>query len=243
MSEVDVLAFSPHPDDAEIGCGGLLMMSAGQGLRTAIADLSEGEGSSRGSPEIRAREKMLAATRLQVSQRIGLGLPDTQIGTVPGHEAAIVECLRTTRPRLVLAPVAQDRHPDHAAASRLIDRAVFFAGLPSVGRGTPHRIQRLLHYTIHQPITPDLVFDVTDVWASYKQALAAYQSQFSGGGPRTPLSDGGFLEVLEARGRHYGAMVNVRFGEPYVSPVPLFVDSPRSLLRPPGAAWSYGSFR
>ena len=243
MSVVDVLAFSPHPDDAEIGCGGLLLLSTRQGLRTAIIDLTDGEASSRGTPQIRAREKTQAACRLQVGQRISLGLPDTRIGTEPAHDAVIVDCLRNTRPRLVLAPTAEDRHPDHSAASRLIDRALFLAGVPSVGTGRPHRIQRLLQYSIHQPVIPDLVFDVTAVWEARLHALTSYQSQFFGDGPSTALSDGGFLEVLEARARHYGAMINTHFGEPYLSPAPLFVDSPSSLLRPPETTWSYGSYR
>lgn len=240
---VDVLAFSPHPDDAEIGCAGLLLLAARQGLRTAIVDLSEGERSTRGTPELRRGEKELAAERLHVAKRIGLGLPDTEIDTAPAHQAAVIACLRATRPRLVLAPYPEDRHPDHAAASQLIDRAVFFAGVASVGTGQPHRVERLLHYAIHQPIIPSLVFDVSSVWPEHQHALAAYQSQFSGDGPPTPLSGGGFLEVLHARARHYGAMINAEFGEPYQSSTPLFVDSPLSLLRPAEAATTYGSFR
>ncbi len=242
---VDILAFSPHPDDAEIGCGGLLLLSARQGLRTAIVDLSEGEKSTRGAPQIRLREKALAAERLQVAERIGLGLPDTAIGTTPAHEAALVACLRALRPRLVLAPYHEDRHPDHVEASRLIGRAAFFAGVREVGTGAPHRIERLLHYCIHQPLAPSLVFDVTGVWADYKNGLAAYQSQFFGteDGASTALSDGGFLDALDARGRHYGAMINAGYGEPYMSPAPLFVDSPLSLLRPAGAKLAYGSYR
>jgi bacillithiol biosynthesis deacetylase BshB1 len=243
---VDVLAFSPHPDDAEIGCGGLLLLSARQGLTTAIVDLTEGEKATRGTPAIRLAEKALAAQRLGVTQRIGLGLPDTRLGTAADHEAAIVDCLRALRPRLVLAPGRGDRHPDHVEAARLIERAAFFAGVQKVGSGAPHRIERLLHYTIHQPVTPTLVVDVTAVWPDYRDVLAAYRSQFvsgSTGEAATALSDGGFLDVLEARGRHYGAMINVGYGEPYVSTAPLFVDSPANLLRPAGAPAAYGSFR
>ena len=242
---VDILAFSPHPDDAEIGCGGLLLLSARQGLKTGIVDLSEGERSTRGTPAIRLKEKAVAAERLHVAERIGLGLPDTEIGTAPAHEAALVACLRELRPRLVLAPYHQDRHPDHVEASRLIDRAAFFAGVREVGSGAPHRIERLLHYCVHQPVAPSLVFDVTDVWPDYRNGLAAYQSQFFGAddAASTALSGGGFLEALEARGRHCGAMVNARYGEPYMSPAPLRVDSPLSLLRPAGTKASYGSYR
>ncbi len=246
MSEpIDVLAFSPHPDDAEIGCAGLLLLAARQGLRTAIVDLSEGERASRGTPAIRNQEKALAAERLGLAARQGLGLPDTRIGGAPEHEAALVDCLRRLRPRLVLAPPREDRHPDHAATARLVERAAFFAKVGTVGSGAPHAIERLLHYAIHAPLLPSLVVDVTDVWPARRAVLEAYRSQFlpSGTDAATALSDGDFLELLEARARHYGAMIGARHGEPYLSPAPLAVATVASLLRPPGAAAAYSSYR
>ena len=61
--DIDILAFSPHPDDAELGCGGSLILSADSGLKVAVADLSAGEMSSRGTPEDRQSEKEQAADR------------------------------------------------------------------------------------------------------------------------------------------------------------------------------------
>jgi hypothetical protein len=86
---------------------------------------------------------------------------------------------------------------------------------------------------------------VTAIWADYRNVLAAYRSQFFGADDdrSTALSGGGFLDALEARGRHYGAMISARYGEPYMSPAPLYIDSVSSLLRPAGAKASYGSYR
>lgn len=245
---VDILAFSPHPDDAEIGCGGLLLLAARQGLTTAIVDLSEAEKSTRGTPDIRQCEKSDAAQRLGLACRLGLKLPDTQIGGSPDHEAEIVSCIRKLRPRLVLAPHMQDRHPDHEATASLVRRAAFFSGVEKVGSGEPHRIEQLLHYCIHQPFTPSLVFDVSAVWPEYENCLAAYQSQFYESGSvqdakSTDLSNGGFLRALEVRGRHYGAMINAEFGEPYFSASPLRFSDPTSLFRPRDSKRTYGSFQ
>lgn len=128
----------------------------------------------------------------------------------------------------------------------MIKRAVFFAGVGKFGTGKPHRVGRLLHYCIHQPFVPSLVVDVTSVWPAYREALAAYESQFlSSGGETgqasTALSDGRFLQVVEARSRHYGAMINAEHGEPYFSAAPLSIDSPAQLLPPGGATTSYSS--
>lgn len=224
------------------------MLAARQGLKTAIVDLSEGEKSTLGTPSIRQKEKAVAAERLRVTERLSLGLPDTQIGMSSAHEALVISCIRELRPRLVLAPYHEDRHPDHTEAARLIKRSVFFSGVGEVGGGQPHRVERLLHYCIHQPFTPSLVFDVTSVWPEYENGLAAYQSQFFASGANseaasTALADGHFLRSLEGRGRHYGAMINAEYGEPYFSPAPLSFESPSSLLRSSGAKVSYGSFR
>lgn len=234
---IDILALSPHPDDAEIGCAGLLLLAKRQGLGTAILDLTEGELATRGTPARRAAEKAQAAERLGLASRESLGLPDTAIGSAPAHVAALAAMLRRLRPRLLLVPWREDRHPDHTATARLAERAVFQAGLAKLGSGSPYRVGRLLHYPIHAPVVPDLVVDVTAVWAERKAVLEAYRSQFSaeGGGPPTPLSDGGFLELVEARARHYGATIGARYGEPYLSCGPLGVTGVESLLGGPAA--------
>ena len=243
---IDLLAFSPHPDDAEIGCGGLLLLAARQGLRTAIVDLSEGEKSTRGTPSVRHSEKTAAAALLGLATRNSLGFPDTRIGTDPDHEADVVSCLRDLQPRLVLAPHFDDRHPDHEASARLIKRAVFFSGVAKVGSGTPHRVERLLHYCIHKPFAPSLVFDVTAVWPEYTELIATYRSQFStpdeDDGAATPLSDGRFLHSLDVRGRHFGAMIHADYGEPYYSSAPLSFESPSALFRSGDSRTRYGSF-
>lgn len=167
------------------------------------------------------------------------------------HEAAVVACLRDYKPRLVLAPISNDRHPDHAASAELVKRAAFFAGVAKTGEGPPHRIERILHYAVHAPFIPSLVFDVSPVWRAYEEVIAAYRSQFfpaaaEGGaaddGGTTALSAGGFLKTLDARARHYGAMIGVDHGEAYHAASPLAVDSPASLLRPAGSRPAYGSF-
>jgi bacillithiol biosynthesis deacetylase BshB1 len=187
---LDILAFAPHPDDAELGCGGSLILAAGQGLRVAVADLSAGEKSSRGTPEERDREKQKAAELLGLSGRFCLGLPDTEIGLDPAQRTPLIHLIRELRPRLVLAPYWEDRHPDHAAAGHLIRQACFLAGVGRVGSGQPHRPEWLYFYMLHQPFEPSFVVDVSTVWERKMAALLAYPSQFQAGGdePMTALS-------------------------------------------------------
>ena len=225
MEPLEVLAFSAHPDDAEIGCGGALALAARRGLRVGVADLTDGERATRGTPARRATERGAATRTLQLSERIALGFPDGEVGRSREAVAVVVEVIRDTRPRTVLAPNGVDRHPDHEAAARLVRQACFEAGVRSIGGGALHRPAHQFSYMAHSPFDPSFVVDISEVWEQKKAAVACYRSQFSpdGGGPATALSGAGFLELLEVRARWFGAMIGGRHGEPYLcrGPVPL----------------------
>ena len=225
MEPLEVLAFSAHPDDAEIGCGGALALAARRGLRVGVVDLTDGERATRGSPNRRAAEKRRPTRTLRLSERIALGLPDGELGRSREAVALVVDVLRDSRPRTVLAPNDVDRHPDHEAAARLVRRGCFEAGVGSVGSGALHRPAHQFSYMAHSPFDPSFVVDISEVWEQKQAAVACYRSQFSpdGGGAATALSGGDFLELLEVRARWFGAMIGGRHGEPYLcrGPVPL----------------------
>jgi N-acetylglucosamine malate deacetylase 1 len=225
MSEpLDVLAVAAHPDDAEVGCGGALLLAADAGLRTGVVDLTAGEASTRGTPDARARERDDASALLGLAVRECLGLPDGGVGTDPGHRLALVDALRRLRPRLLLAPHVQDRHPDHAAAGRLATEAIFLARVARVGSGPTHAASRLYHYLMHHRPPPAFVVDISAVWERKRAVIEAYDSQFGAGpGPATEISGGGFLRTIEARAVSDGATVGAAFGEPYVHTGPLGV--------------------
>jgi N-acetylglucosamine malate deacetylase 1 len=214
---LDVLAFSPHPDDAEIGCGGALALAVKAGLRVGIADLTAAEKSTRGNPQLRQVEAAAAAEILGLTERFGLGLPDSEVGSGDGHRDIIIDTIRRTRPTVVWAPFGHDRHPDHAATARLVEDAVFLAGVAKVATGPPHRPARLYHYMIHHPFPPSFVSDISAVWEQKAAAIMAYESQFGSapGEPDTALSHPRFLRQVEARAIHYGAMIGVAHGEPF----------------------------
>jgi bacillithiol biosynthesis deacetylase BshB1 len=231
---VDVLSVAAHPDDAEVGTGGALLVCALRGLRVAVADLTRGERATRGTPERRKEESRRAGELLVLAEWRCLGLPDAGLGADPGHRDALVELVRELRPRILLAPDTEDRHPDHAAAGRLARDAAYLAGLRGVGRWEPHRPERVYHYAMHHPIEPTFVLDVSALWERRVAAIAAFESQFgsSGGDPATELSHGGFVELIAARARHYGAMIGVERGEPYTCLGPLRADALPGLERP-----------
>jgi bacillithiol biosynthesis deacetylase BshB1 len=235
-SELDVVAFAPHPDDAELFCAGTLLVAADRGLATAVVDLTEGELST--NP--RAPGEREAATELLgLATRVALGLPDGELRACAEQREAVVDVLRELRPRVVLAPYGDDRHPDHAGAARLVTGACFLAGVGRLGAGSPHCPERVYRYMLHQPFEPSLVVDVSAVWERRRALFGAFASQVTGAGSPTGLNDGGFLAVLEARAVLYGAQSGVEHGEPLHVDGPLLVQALPEWERAPASTGAY----
>ena len=129
MQPLDYLVIAPHPDDAELGAGGTILSLKAEGARVGILDLTDGEPTPHGSPEIRAKETAAATALLGIDWRGNLGLRNRFLTDDLPSRALLASKLRELRPRIVLAPYWQDAHPDHVAASSLVDAARFWAKL------------------------------------------------------------------------------------------------------------------
>ena len=221
-AELDVVAFAPHPDDAELFCAGTLLVAATRGLETAIVDMTEGELST--NPRA-AGEREAAGKLLGLAARVSLRLPDGELCGGREQRAVVVEALRELRPRVVLAPYGDDRHPDHAGAARLLTEACFLAGVGRLGVGTPHRPRRVYRYMLHKPFEPSLVVDVSAVWERRRALFGVFESQLIDAGLPTGLNDGGFLAMLEARAVSFGTQTGVTHGEPLHADGPLLVQA------------------
>ncbi len=215
---VNVLAFGAHPDDVELFCGGIIIRLGELGHSTAVVDLTRGEKASHGSPAERANETEAANVELGIAWRENMELPDTELATTTAQIAAIVAVLRRRRPELVLAPWLEDRHPDHAAASELVTRAVFFAGVRRFAPETGERFvpRQLLYYAMRHRMTPSFIIDTSSVAVRKARAIACYGSQITrraGDDAPTLISAPGAISAIEARDRYIGSMIGVSHGE------------------------------
>jgi N-acetylglucosamine malate deacetylase 1 len=235
VADFDVAGICAHPDDAELVMGGTLAAEAARGRRVAVVDLTRGEMGSRGTEETRAREALDSARILGVAHRESLGLPDARLAPTTEQKDVVVAALRRLRPRVVLLPHWEQRHPDHAAASRIVYEASFLAGLrayrPDLGAAfRPFKLAYTLPVTEAVEIVPTFVVDVTTHWETKMRAIRAFASQFTpSSGEKVSLPFDRFQHAVETAGRRAGQRIGVEYGEGFVTREPLQVDDLLSL--------------
>lgn len=214
---LDYLVIAPHPDDAEIGAGGAILLLKAQGARVGVLDLTDGEPTPHGSPEIRRAETEAATAILGLDWRGNLGLSNRTLTADLDARHRLAGMVRQLKPRCLFAPYWEDAHPDHVAASALVDAARFWAKLTKTDLpGEPHYPQRIFYYfSVHLRIhpRPSFVLDISPHLDAKMQALACYRSQFIEGRTTTPPTP---LDDLRDRARYWGWTIGVPYGEPFV---------------------------
>jgi bacillithiol biosynthesis deacetylase BshB1 len=225
---VDYLFFGAHPDDVELACGGTIAKLVKSGRSAGIVDLTRGEMGTRGTPAQRKREAASAAKILGASFRETLDLGDGALRTGREEELQIIEVVRRHRPSVIFVMIPDDRHPDHTRAGRIVTEASFYAGLSALKTGLPpHRPQAVAYYVLNYMYTPSFIVDTTKSWKTKMRSIAAYKSQFfnpNSKEPETFISKRTFIETIEARGRHWGALAGCEYGEAFVTKQPPKVD-------------------
>lgn len=223
-----ILAFGAHADDVEIGMGGTIAKLASEGKKIAICDLTDVDLSSNGTVELRKKEAEIAAAILGVTERTSLGLPDRGLYLQDKYIRKIASVIRQYQPQIIFAPYFEDRHPDHGNCARLVEEAVFSAGIRNYEtekKQTPHKAARVYFYMINGFHKPDFTVDISGFIDQKLSALRAYKSQFepTEQSYETPLVNG-YIETVESRERLFGKQVGVEYAEGFISKIPILLS-------------------
>lgn len=235
IDRYDLISIGAHPDDVEVGTGGVLIKMAARGFRTGIVYLTRGEMGTGGDPETRAREAQASAAIMRADLLETLDLGDTRLVDSPDNRTLVAGLLRKYRPRVVLAPWPhggygqRQSHADHLACGRIVMNARYYAGfgkLPVVGE--PYRVPGLFFYFLPHDESPSFVVDISDHFEDWIASLSAHRSQFL-----NPEKKNGrdYLWHLETMARWYGSLVGCRYGQAFKSGEPLRAENLFCLVR------------
>jgi N-acetylglucosamine malate deacetylase 1 len=237
LDPVDLLVVGAHPDDAEYGMGGTLLVHHRAGRRIGVVDLTRGELGSKGTPDLRAREAAHAADLYDARWRLCLDLGDNRVAAEPDAARTLARAIRAARPRLVFTHHHVDRHPDHRAAHELTRQAVFAAALRTLDLGVDaHVVETTLYFPTDGVLErPDVVVDVSDVWKQRLATMRRFASQFDSDAleiDRVHYGVDDYLEITAARARVHGQHAGVRYAEAFLADRPARTDDLLALFAP-----------
>ena len=220
---LDVLVIAPHPDDAELGMGGAIVKMLAAGQKVGVLDLTSGEPTPHGTLELRRQETAAATEILGLTWRENLGLENRSLEATIENRAKLAGIIRQARPRWLFAPYWVDAHPDHTAATRLVDDARFWSKLTKTDMpGDPHHPERIYnYYCVHlkQTAQPAFILDISREWEAKLASIRAYESQFITG------RDASFLDKLRDEASYWGKCIGVEYGEPFHCREPIGLES------------------
>ena len=236
IQPVDVLSIAAHPDDVELTTAGTLIRMIDTGYSAGILDLTAGEMGTRGTPELRAAEAEAARSTIGATFRANLNLGDSRLTGSIENRMAVAQAIRLARPRTVILPYWEGRHPDHTTAAALGYEACFAAGLKkAVLEGEPWRPHKILYATLYWDTPPSFAVDVSPFWERKLEAIHCFQSQFNG-----DMSEvvkvypawARLVDRIETQCRFYGHQIGVEYAEPFVTKEVMSVDDVVSLPVP-----------
>jgi bacillithiol biosynthesis deacetylase BshB1 len=220
VEPVDILTIAAHPDDVELTCAGALLRMADRGYSVGILDLTQGEMGTRGTPETRAKEAEAAARVIGARWRESMNLGDARLTASIENRFAVAERIRASKPRTVILPYWEGRHPDHYTAAVLGYEACYAAGLKQLPiAGEAYRPRKILYAAMYSEVRPSFSVDISSVFQRKLEAILCFASQFSGDMKEiTELYPawGRLIDQITTQCKYYGHLIGVEYAEPFV---------------------------
>ena len=183
-----IIVIGAHPDDCEYAAGGTAALLSNMGHAVKFVAVTNGDA---GHQTMKGQE--LAARRYletqEVAKRLGVtyDILDNHDGALlPTLEVRlqIIKKIREWNADVVIAPRPNDYHPDHRYTGVLVQDAAYMVEVPNVApeapalRKTPVFLYAQDHFQRPNPFRPDIVVDISNVYAKKISAFDAHVSQF-----------------------------------------------------------------
>jgi len=231
--EYDLISVGAHPDDVEVGTGGVLIALNKSGHKTGIVYLTKGEMGTGGTPEIRAEEAVDAAKVIGSDLIETYDWGDGRLFDSYERRLELAGLIRKYRPKILLAPCPhvghgkRQSHPDHVAAGQIVINAANYATLKKMPiEGEPLQVARVFHYFLPPGTTPTFVVDITDHFDRWIEALKCHKSQFL-----NPEKSRDYIWSLESMARSFGMQCGCKYGHGFYNVEPIKIVDPLDLVK------------
>jgi LmbE family N-acetylglucosaminyl deacetylase len=149
-------------------------------------------------------------------------VPDSDVQPARQHKLKLAGVIRELRPKTVILPYWEARHPDHYHASTLGYEGCFLAGLKALPiAGEAYRPFKILYATSFAEVRPTFVVDISKEFERRRKAILGFASQFRP--VRGEVKSNVFLAIdrledeMNQLALHYGQMIGVKYGEPFLT--------------------------
>jgi len=225
---MNILVVGPHPDDQELGMGGTIARLVSQGHDVLLLDMTNGEPTPHGSPQIREKEWTAAAKILGVKRRL-LGLKNREIEHTLAARHLVAGVIRQHQADIVFQPYPEDAHPDHVATTRIVEGARFDAKLTKTDLpGEPVYPKWMIYYYcthLRHVAQPSFCMDISQQMDVKEKSILAYESQFV-----KPANNRRVVAWLRQMNGYMGSRIGVEYAEPFWLREPLGLASLDSLV-------------
>ena len=236
---VDILVIMAHPDDAELSCSGTILSSLDQGLTVGMIDLTAGELGTRGTSKLRLAEANNSAKLLKVSFRENMFFRDGYFIIDDNNINDLILKIRKYTPNIIITNSKVERHPDHELAAKFVKKASFLSGLQKIktiyndDNQEPWKPKIILNSIQNNYIKPDFIVDISKFYLKKIDSIMCFESQFYNKKSKEPqsfISSKRFLKFISSRAIEYGHMINVDYGEGFITDSDIKVNNLNDII-------------
>ncbi|MFI3207978.1 MAG: PIG-L family deacetylase [Eubacteriales bacterium] len=187
MQGKKALCIQPHPDDNEVGMGGIVRTLTLNGCQVDYLTITDGALGAL-SPAltgdalvaVRKMEIEAAGKLLGVSNYWNLGLEDGTLNHIPRLAGQVAEIIRKGQYDMVFCPdpwLSYEAHWDHVVTGRAVAQAFISCSLVEYPKDTSTKPCAPFAIGFYFTSKPNVVVDITENFDNKFDAMAAHKSQ------------------------------------------------------------------